>query len=88
MGTDKSKFYAIGEIGIDLFREKKYLVEQQRAFEKQIILAKSYNLPIVIHCRDAFDEVLEIMEQHKEDNLTGIFHCFTADINYAKRAID
>tara|TARA_Y100000817_G_scaffold134848_1_gene105641 strand:- start:1135 stop:1902 length:768 start_codon:yes stop_codon:yes gene_type:complete len=84
----KSKFYAIGEIGIDLFREKKYLVEQQRAFEKQIILAKYYNLPIVIHCRDAFDEVLEIMEQHKEDNLTGIFHCFTADINYAQRAID
>jgi len=84
----KSKFHAIGEIGIDLFREKKYLVQQQRAFEKQIILAKSYNLPIVIHCRDAFDEVLEIMEQHKEDNLTGIFHCFTADINYAQRAID
>ena len=84
----KSKFYAIGEIGIDLFREKKYLVEQQRAFEKQIILAKSYNLPIVIHCREAFDEVLEIMEQHKEDNLTGIFHCFAADINYAQRAID
>ena len=61
----KSKFHAIGEIGIDLFREKKYLVEQQRAFEKQIILAKSYNLPIVIHCRDAFEEIYEILLKNK-----------------------
>ena len=84
----KKKFYAIGEIGIDLYREKRYLFEQQKAFEKQILLAKSYSLPIVIHCRDAFDEVFEIIEQHKGDDLTGIFHCFTGDFNYAQRAID
>ncbi len=84
----KKKFYAIGEIGIDLYRDKRYLFEQQKAFEKQILLAKSYSLPIVIHCRDAFDEVFEIIEQHKGDDLTGIFHCFTGDFNYAQRAID
>ena len=84
----KKKFYAIGEIGIDLYREKRYLFEQQKAFGKQILLAKSYSLPIVIHCRDAFDEVFEIIEQHKGDDLTGIFHCFTGDFNYAQRAID
>ena len=84
----KKNFYAIGEIGIDLYREKRYLFEQQKAFEKQILLAKYYSLPIVIHCRDAFDEVFEIIEQHKGDDLTGIFHCFTGDFNYAQRAID
>ncbi|MBK77864.1 MAG: hydrolase TatD [Flavobacteriaceae bacterium] len=84
----EDKFFAIGEIGIDLYRDKKYLVEQQKAFEKQILLAKSYSLPIVIHCREAFDEVFEIIEQHKGDDLTGIFHCFTGDFNYAQRAID
>ena len=84
----KSKFHAIGEIGIDLFREKKYLVQQQRAFEKQIILAKSYNLPIVIHCRNAFDEVFDVLEDHKGSELHGVFHCFTGNYEHAKRAID
>lgn len=84
----KDKFFAIGEIGIDLYREKKYLIQQQKAFEKQILLAKSYELPIVIHCREAFDEIFEIIEGHKGENLTGVFHCFTGDINYAERAIE
>jgi TatD DNase family protein len=74
--------------GIDLYREKKYLIQQQKAFEKQILLAKSYELPIVIHCREAFDEIFEIIEGHKGENLTGVFHCFTGDINYAERAIE
>jgi TatD DNase family protein len=52
----KRKFYAVGEIGIDLYWEKKYLNQQQDAFKRQIQLAKKYELPIVIHCREAFDE--------------------------------
>jgi TatD DNase family protein len=59
----KRKFYAIGEIGIDLYWDKTYLLEQQIAFRKQIQLAKQYKLPIVIHCREAFDEVFEILEE-------------------------
>jgi len=81
------KFYAIGEIGIDLYWEKKYLREQQEAFLTQIQLAKQYSLPIVIHCREAFDEVFEVLESEKGEKLRGIFHCFTGDLVQAKKAL-
>lgn len=83
----KRKFAAIGEIGIDLFWDKSFLKQQQTVFLKQIQLAKQYKLPINIHCRDAFNEVLEILEQEKSAELWGIFHCFTGDFNQAKQAI-
>ena len=83
----RRKFAAIGEIGIDLFWEKSFLKQQQTVFVKQIQLAKQYKLPINIHCRDAFNEVLEILEQEKSVELWGIFHCFTGDFNQAKQAI-
>mgnify|MGYP000076198518 CR=1 FL=1 len=83
----KRKFYAIGEIGIDLYWDKTFLKQQQWAFKYQIQLAKKYKLPIVIHCRDAFDEVFEVLESEKSDNLFGIFHCFTGSLEQAKRAI-
>ena len=62
-------FCAIGEIGIDLHWDKTYLKEQQKAFSRQIELAKEYELPIVIHCRDAFDEVFEVLDQQKSPEL-------------------
>jgi len=83
----KRKFAAIGEIGIDLFWDKTFLKQQQEVFTKQIQLAKQYKLPINIHCRDAFDEVLGILEQEKSPELWGIFHCFTGDFNQANQAI-
>lgn len=83
----KRKFAAIGEIGIDLFWDKTFLKQQQEVFTRQIQLAKNYKLPINIHCRDAFDEVLEILEQEKSPELWGIFHCFTGDFNQANQAI-
>ncbi|SHJ74662.1 TatD DNase family protein [Maribacter aquivivus] len=84
---DKHTYYAIGEIGIDLYWEKKYLKEQQIAFRKQIQIAKKHKLPIVIHCREAFDEVFEILEEEKGDDLRGIFHCFTGTYEQAEKAI-
>ncbi|MDF4221235.1 TatD family hydrolase [Maribacter sp. M208] len=84
---NKHTYYAIGEIGIDLYWEKKYLKEQQIAFRKQIQIAKKHKLPIVIHCREAFDEVFEILEEEKGDNLRGIFHCFTGTFEQAEKAI-
>lgn len=81
------KFIAIGEIGIDLYWDKTLLKEQQEVFRIQIQLAKQYQLPIVIHCRDAFDEVFEVLESEKSDDLFGIFHCFTGNLEQAKRAI-
>ncbi|RTZ04259.1 TatD family hydrolase [Flavobacterium sp. GSP6] len=83
----KRKFYAVGEIGIDLYWDKTHLPQQQIAFKKQIQLAKEYKLPIVIHCRDAFDEIFEILEQEKSDDLFGIFHCFSGTYEQALRAI-
>ena len=83
----KRKFYAIGEIGIDLFWDKEHLSQQQDAFRKQIQLAKQYKLPIVIHCREAFDEVFEILEEEKSPDLFGIFHCFSGTYEQALQAI-
>jgi len=84
---EKRKFYAIGEIGIDLYWDKSTLEIQQKAFRHQIKLAKKYKLPIVIHCRDAFDAVFDVLESEKSDDLFGIFHCFTGNYEQAKRAI-
>lgn len=84
----KKKFYAVGEIGIDLFWDKSFLKQQQHAFQHQIQLAKKYKLAINIHCREAFDEVFEVLDSEKAPDLFGIFHCFTGDFCQAKRAID
>ena len=81
------KFVAVGEIGIDLYWDKSTLKQQQEAFRTQIQWAKRYKLPIVIHCRDAFDEIFEILEEEKSEDLFGIFHCFTGTLEQAHRAI-
>ncbi len=83
----KRHFYAIGEIGIDLYWDKSTLKIQQEAFRHQIKLAKRYKLPIVIHCRDAFDEIFDVLEAEKSDDLFGIFHCFTGTLEQAHQAI-
>src|SRR5690606_2330932 len=59
---EQRRFHAVGEIGIDLYWDKALLGQQQYAFAKQIQLAKKHGLPISIHCRDAFDEVFEVLE--------------------------
>ena len=84
---DKRKFYAVGEIGIDLFWDKTLLKQQQIAFKTQISWAKEKNMPIIIHCRDAFDEIFEILEEVNDDQLFGIFHCFSGNLEQAKKAI-
>ncbi|MET0758846.1 MAG: TatD family hydrolase [Flavobacterium sp.] len=83
----KRKFYAIGEIGIDLYWDKTTLEIQKTAFKRQIQLAKQYKLPIVIHCREAFDEIFEVLESEKSDDLFGIFHCFSGTYEQALKAI-
>lgn len=83
----KRNFFAIGEIGIDLYWDTSTLEIQKEAFKHQIKLAKHYQLPIVIHCREAFDEIFEVLESEKSDDLFGIFHCFTGTLEQAKKAI-
>ncbi|WP_395808990.1 TatD family hydrolase [Daejeonella sp.] len=81
------KIYAIGEIGIDLHWDKSTLSIQQEAFRIQINWAKNLGLPIVIHCREAFDEIFEILNELKDDKLRGIFHCFSGTIEQANKVI-
>jgi TatD DNase family protein len=84
----KRKFYAVGEIGIDLYWDKTTLDIQKIAFRHQIQLAKKMQLGINIHCREAFDEIFEVLESERSDDLFGIFHCFSGDFNQAQHAID
>ena len=83
----KHDFVAVGEIGIDLYWDKTSLKQQQDAFNLQIQWAKDKGLPIVIHCRDAFDQVFEVLEGYRGNHLSGIFHCFTGTKEQADRAI-
>lgn len=83
----KRKFYAVGEIGIDLYWDSSTLEIQKIAFKRQIQLAKKYDLPIVIHCRNAFDEIFDVLETEKDDKLYGVFHCFTGTFEQAQKAI-
>ena len=80
-------FVAVGEIGMDLYWDKSYQKEQKDAFAKQIAWALDYNLPIVIHCREAFDQIFEVLEGVQDNRLRGIFHCFTGNLSQAHRAI-
>ena len=84
---DKRTFYAVGEIGIDLYWDKTFLKQQQYAFKQQIKWAKEKKIPVAIHCRDAFDEIFEILEEEKGADLFGVFHCFTGNLEQAKKAI-
>ncbi|MBL4755523.1 MAG: TatD family hydrolase [Flavobacteriales bacterium] len=82
------EFFGIGEIGIDLYWDKSFLSAQQESFARQIELAKELALPIIIHCREAFDEIFEVVDGLNDDALFGIFHCFTGDLAQANRIID
>ena len=84
----QNKFIAVGEIGLDLYWDKSNLDLQKIAFESQIELAKKYKLPIAIHVRDSFDEAIEIVERLNDYNLSGVFHCFTGNLEEAQRIIN
>ncbi len=85
---EETKVYAIGEIGIDLYWDKTFIDQQRDAFTRQIGWAKERDLPINIHCRNAFDEVYAILQQQHDDKLKGIFHCFSGTVEQARQVID
>jgi len=82
------KVYAIGEIGLDLYWDRSTLEMQKDAFRKQVGWAKDLRLPIDIHCREAFAELFEILDELRDDRLFGILHCFTGTLEQAQRAIN
>lgn len=83
----KRKYAAIGEIGIDLYWDKTFLKEQQHAFKTQIQWAKDYDYPFIIHCRDAFDEIYEILTSF-QSLPKAIFHCFSGNTEQAHKIIE
>ena len=85
---DNHSFVAVGEVGMDLYRDKTYQSQQQEAFARQIDWALDTNLPIVIHCRDAFSPIFEVLEGVNDSLLRGVFHCFTGTKDDAQRALD
>ncbi|MDR6737258.1 TatD family hydrolase [Sphingobacterium sp. 2149] len=85
---DTYKVYAIGEIGLDLYWDKSTLEIQKNAFRTQVQWAKELNLPIDIHCREAFTELFELLEELHDDKLFGVLHCFTGSLEQANRAIE
>ena len=85
---NKRKFYAIGEIGIDLYWDKTFKTQQEEAFRYQLDLAKKYNLPVVIHARESFDEIFRILDEVIDEKLNGVFHAFTGNESQAGRIIE
>jgi TatD DNase family protein len=79
------KFIAVGEMGLDLYWDKSYLKEQERAFREQVYWAKDLGKPIVIHVRDAFQEVFRLMDELYDESLTGVFHCFTGGVSEVEK---
>jgi TatD DNase family protein len=83
---DKRRFKAIGEIGIDLYWDKTFIKEQELAFKQQIDWALEFKYPIVIHCRNAFDEIYAILSMYSSLP-KGIFHCFSGNLDQAKQIL-
>jgi TatD DNase family protein len=81
------KFYGIGECGIDLYWDKKFALEQEYVFRHQIDLSRAYNLPLIVHIRESFNEVIRILKDVNKPDLRGIFHCFSGSVEQAKQAI-
>lgn len=85
---DDRPYCAVGEIGIDLYWDKTYLKEQISAFELQIYWAKELDIPIVIHCRESIDMTIDLVKKLQDGHLKGIFHCFSGNLDHAKKIID
>ena len=84
----QNKIYAIGEIGMDLYWDKTFIAEQKEAFIYQINLAKKHSLPVVIHARESFDEIFDIIKEINDEKLKGVFHAFTGNKEQAEQIVE
>lgn len=91
---NENKFVAIGEIGIDLYWDKTFFEQQKKAFRMQCLWALELNLPIAIHCRNAMQEIIDLLDELKsntgfrDQQFKGIFHCFSGNSQEAKKLIE
>ena len=85
---ENPKLYcAVGEIGMDLYWDKTFIEAQKIAFRRQVSWAKELGLPIAIHARDAFPEILAILDEENDESLKGVFHCFTGHEQIARHIL-
>jgi TatD DNase family protein len=84
----RKSFIALGEIGLDYYWSTEFKAQQEEAFAVQVNLAKKYQLPVVIHCRNSFGETVALLQKIGTDGITGIFHCFTGTLADARQVID
>lgn len=84
----KQNYFGVGEIGIDLYWDTFFREHQIEAFKRQLQLAKKYGIPVSIHTRNAFDLTLRIVKEELNNDLRGVFHCFTGTIDQAQKVID
>lgn len=85
---EKRKFAAVGEIGLDFYWDKTFVAQQYEAFRLQIELSLQYNLPIVIHTREAMQECIDVVKEYRSSGIKGIFHCFGGTVDNANEIID
>lgn len=85
---DKTQYCGIGEIGIDLYWDKTFFENQQIAFEKQVRYAIDKDLPFVIHARDSFQEIIDVLEKINQGSYKGIFHAFSGEPKQAEKVIE
>ena len=83
-----NKYIGIGETGLDYYWDKTFIKEQEIALREQIELALKHSLPIVLHSRKSLNEIFNILQDYKNSNLTGVFHCFPGNVIEAKKALD
>ncbi|MEG2178802.1 MAG: TatD family hydrolase [Bacteroidales bacterium] len=86
--SPKVRYYAIGEVGMDLYWETQFIEEQKLVLRKQIEWAIQYHLPLIFHVRKAFEESMQILKDYKNENLQGVFHCFSGSVEQAQRIVD
>ena len=87
LNQNTKRYIGIGEIGMDLYWDKSYVKEQRIVFKEQLDWAITYNLPVVIHSRDAFDEIFSILDTFEENSITGVFHSFTGTEKELRKAL-
>lgn len=86
--SSSNEYVAVGEIGMDLYWDKTFQKEQERALDNQVRWALDYGLPVVIHCREAFDCIYKVLEPYKKTSLKGVFHSFTGTQEEADRIME
>lgn len=84
----KRKFSGIGEAGLDFYWDKTFIKEQYIALERQVVYALKYNLPLILHTRNATQETIDVIKKYSDTGIRGIFHCFGGTLEEAKQIIE